>query len=84
MQASSRMDFKLTINISVVQIVQPSFIKMVKKVLQETGFDSRYLEFEITESVLISYPEKVIETLNQLKEMGISIALDDFGTGMLH
>jgi diguanylate cyclase (GGDEF)-like protein len=81
MQASSRMDFKLTINISVVQIVQPSFIKMVKKVLQETGFDSRYLEFEITESVLISYPEKVIETLNQLKEMGISIALDDFGTG---
>lgn len=81
MQASSRMDFKLTINISVVQIVQPSFVKMVEKVLQETEFDSRYLEFEITESVLISYPEKVIETLNQLREMGISIALDDFGTG---
>ncbi len=81
MQAASRMDFKLTVNISVVQIVQPSFVKMVKRVLQETGFDSRYLEFEITESVLISYPEKVIEILNQLKEMGISIALDDFGTG---
>ncbi len=81
MQAASQMDFKLTINISVVQIVQPSFVNMVKRVLQETGFDSRYLEFEITESVLISYPEKVIEILNQLKEMGISIALDDFGTG---
>lgn len=81
MQLKSRMDFILTINISVVQIVQPSFIKMVEKVLQETEFDSKYLEFEITESVLISYPEKVIETLNQLKEMGIRIALDDFGTG---
>lgn len=81
MQAESKMDFKLTLNISVVQIVQPSFVKMVERILRETGFDSRYLEFEITESVLISYPEKVIETLNQLKQMGISIALDDFGTG---
>ncbi|NLK87281.1 MAG: bifunctional diguanylate cyclase/phosphodiesterase [Clostridiaceae bacterium] len=81
MQEASRMDFKLTINISVVQIVQPSFLRMVKKVLQDTQFDSKYLEFEITESVLISYPEKVVDTLNQLREMGISIALDDFGTG---
>ena len=74
-------DYILTINISVVQIIQPSFVSMVKKILDETGFDGKRLEFEITESVFISYPEKVIDTLNQLKEMGISIALDDFGTG---
>ncbi len=80
-QSAGMPDYILTINISVVQIIQPSFIKMVKKALEETGFDSRYLEFEITESVFISYPEKVIDTLNQLKEMGIRIALDDFGTG---
>ena len=74
-------DYILTINISVVQIIQPSFVSMVKKILDETGFDGSRLEFEITESVFISYPEKVINTLKQLKEMGISIALDDFGTG---
>jgi EAL domain-containing protein (putative c-di-GMP-specific phosphodiesterase class I) len=74
-------DYILTINISVVQIIQPSFVSMVKKILDETGFDGKYLEFEITESVFISYPEKVIDTLKQIKEMGISIALDDFGTG---
>lgn len=79
-KAASR-DYKLTINISVVQIIQPSFVSMVKKILDETGFDGGRLEFEITESVFISYPEKVINTLKQLKEMGISIALDDFGTG---
>lgn len=79
-KAASR-DYKLTINISVVQIIQPSFVSMVKKILDETGFDGGRLEFEITESVFISYPEKVINTLKQLKETGISIALDDFGTG---
>ncbi len=81
MQLESQKDFILSINISVVQIVQPSFLKMVRRVLEDTGFDSSYLEFEITESVFISYPEKVIDTLNQIKKMGIRIALDDFGTG---
>lgn len=80
-QSSNMKDYVLTINISVVQLIQPSFVKMVRNVLKETNFDSRHLEFEITESVLISYPEKVIETLDQLKKMGIRIALDDFGTG---
>ena len=79
-QAANK-DYILTINISVVQIVQPSFVSMVRKILDETGFDGSRLEFEITESVFISYPEKVIQALMQLKEMGISIALDDFGTG---
>jgi diguanylate cyclase (GGDEF)-like protein len=71
----------LTVNISVVQLIQPSFVKMVKRVLGETGFDAGSLEVEVTESILIAHPEKVIDALNQLKAMGIRIALDDFGTG---
>ncbi len=71
----------ISINISVAQIIEPSFITMLKDVLKKTGFDSRYLELEITESVFISYPDHVIEVINQLKELGIHIALDDFGTG---
>ena len=61
--------------------MDPSFVQMVKDVLEETKFDVRYLELEITESVFISSIDYVIRILNELKEMGISIALDDFGTG---
>ena len=67
-QAANK-DYILTIYISVVQIVQPSFVSMVRKILDETGFDGSRLEFEITESVFISYPEKVIQALMQLKEI---------------
>lgn len=71
----------VSINISVVQMIDSSFVSMVREILNETGFDGRYLEFEITESVFISYPEQIIEVINELKKLGIRIALDDFGTG---
>lgn len=71
----------VSINISVVQMIEPSFVSMIKEALKETGFDGRYLELEITESVLISYPEHIIEIITQLRTLGIRIALDDFGTG---
>ncbi|HLV10570.1 MAG TPA: bifunctional diguanylate cyclase/phosphodiesterase [Halanaerobiales bacterium] len=77
----SRLDFILSINISVEQLNDPSFIEMVNRILKNTGFDSRRLEFEITESIFISYPDYVIEVLEHLRNMGIRIALDDFGTG---
>lgn len=81
LKAAGYADIVLSVNISVVQIIHPSFVKMVKKVLDETGFDPGSLEVEITESILISYPKKVTDALNQLRSMGIRIALDDFGTG---
>lgn len=71
----------VSVNISVAQIIEPSFVSMVKGVLNRTGFDCRFLELEITESVFIAYPEHVIDVMKQLREMGIRIALDDFGTG---
>lgn len=71
----------ISVNISAVQIMEPSFLQMVKSILEETGVNPRYLEIEITESVFISSMEYVIGVLNELKKMGIQIALDDFGTG---
>ncbi len=71
----------VSINISVIQMMEPSFVPMVKKVLEETGFEGQYLEMEITESVFISYPEKFITVIQQLNSLGIKVALDDFGTG---
>lgn len=71
----------VSINISVVQMIDPSFVSMIEEVLNETGFDGKYLELEITETVLISYPEHITEVIKRLRKFGIRIALDDFGTG---
>ena len=74
-------EMMLSINISSVQIMDPSFLDMVKKILEQTNFPPNLLEFEITESVFISSMDYVIDILNKLKKIGVKIALDDFGTG---
>lgn len=70
----------ISVNISVIQMIDTNFLKMVKNVLDETQFPPQCLEFEITESIFISSKEYVIHLLNDLRAMGIHIALDDFGT----
>ncbi len=80
LRQSEKINTMLSINISVKQLLDLSFVAMVGDILKKTGFESRYLEFEITESVFISSPDFVIGVMNKLKELGIGIALDDFGT----
>ena len=60
----------VSINISVVQMIDPSFVSMIEEVLNETGFDGKYLELEITETVLISYPEHITEVIKRLRKFG--------------
>lgn len=81
LRKSTNIETVVAINISIKQILEPSFVSTVKEILKKTCFDSRYLEFEITESVFITSPDYVISVMNQLKALGIGIALDDFGTG---
>jgi EAL domain-containing protein (putative c-di-GMP-specific phosphodiesterase class I) len=71
----------VSVNISSVQFKQPSFISTVKNVLQDTGLDPHYLELELTESILMESTETAIQTLKELKSMGVRISIDDFGTG---
>ncbi|MDD4095360.1 MAG: EAL domain-containing protein [Oscillospiraceae bacterium] len=74
-------DLIMSVNISAVQIMSPTFLSSVKRILHKTKTDPHNLEFEITESVMISSVEYVTKVLKQLSELGIRIALDDFGTG---
>ncbi len=53
----------------------------VEEALRTSGLPARYLDLEITESVIITHPEKAVATLIKLKQMGVSITVDDFGTG---
>jgi EAL domain-containing protein (putative c-di-GMP-specific phosphodiesterase class I) len=65
----------------VVQFRHPDFISMLERVIAETGVDPANVELEITESVAMLDPERIVALLNRIKEFGFTVAIDDFGTG---
>jgi len=71
----------IAVNVSAAQFRQPDFAHDVAEILAETGLDGRFLELEITETVVMRDAETTIRTLRALKDMGVQIAIDDFGTG---
>jgi len=72
---------RVAVNLSGFQLERKDFVERVKTILEETGLDGCYLEFEITETVIMQNPEFAVKILNQLRDMGIHISIDDFGTG---
>lgn len=72
---------QVSVNISARQFMDPKFIDIVEEALSKANLDAKYLELEITESMLIGDTRKIELQLNRLKKMGIKLALDDFGTG---
>lgn len=74
-------DLNVSVNLSLRQFQQTNLVEMINQTLFETGLDPKYLELELTESSIMNDTEQAIETLNQLKLLGIKISLDDFGTG---
>jgi diguanylate cyclase (GGDEF)-like protein len=75
------MMLRVSVNLSVQQLQHDSCVAVVDDALRASGLAPQYLDLEITESVIISHPEKAVATLVKLKERGISITVDDFGTG---
>lgn len=72
---------RIAVNISQRQLEQPDFVEKVAEVLSSTQCLPTLLELEITESSIMSHPERSIAKLRELHKMGITLALDDFGTG---
>lgn len=73
--------FKMAINLSEVQIRDEEIVSFVNDTLKKYDLDAKYIEFEITESIIMKSAEKNIKTLEKLKKLGVTLALDDFGTG---
>jgi diguanylate cyclase (GGDEF)-like protein/PAS domain S-box-containing protein len=74
-------DLTVAVNLSPKQFEQDDLLQMVDDTLQSANVQSRFLQFELTETILmknISYGTKILESL---KRMGIHISIDDFGTG---
>ena len=72
---------KLSLNLSMKQLQEKNLISIIEKTLKETQCKAEWIEFEVTESHIMHNVIEVIETLQKIKDLGISIAIDDFGTG---
>jgi len=71
----------VSVNVSARQFRRKDIVELVGSILEETGLEAKYLELEITESVIMHDIESTITTFKKLKKMGVKLAIDDFGTG---
>jgi len=71
----------IAINLSGQQFKQRNIGDLVKNVLNETNLDPKYIELELTESIIMDNTELYIKAMHVLKEIGIGLVIDDFGTG---
>jgi diguanylate cyclase (GGDEF)-like protein len=74
-------DLRLSVNISSVQLRQAGLAAMIQELLDQTGFEARRLELELTESAAMLAGRSAASTLRALREIGCRLAIDDFGTG---
>ena len=71
----------MAVNVSPHQLRMSDLVSSVEQVLEETSFPPSNLILEITESAIVERTGETLETLNALKDLGVSLAIDDFGTG---
>jgi len=71
---------RVAVNVSAIQVRQPSFVDVVKDILRE-GANPPGIDIEITESLIMEDVAGTIDKLKILRDLGMSIAIDDFGTG---
>jgi diguanylate cyclase (GGDEF)-like protein/PAS domain S-box-containing protein len=72
---------RVAVNLSPVQLRRRGLVATVISALEQSGLAAERLELEITEGALLGEDEVTIESMHQLKSLGIRIVLDDFGTG---
>jgi diguanylate cyclase (GGDEF)-like protein/PAS domain S-box-containing protein len=72
---------KIAVNVSPVQFRQKDLVESFQDVLRRTGVPASCIEVEVTEGAIMVDADKAVETLKQMRDLGLSIAIDDFGTG---
>ena len=71
----------MAVNLSSLQFQRVSFVEQLEATLNQAKLEPKWFELELTESLLLENIEQVVDKLQHLKQLGISIAIDDFGTG---
>nr|WP_241971870.1 EAL domain-containing protein [Aliidiomarina taiwanensis] len=78
---SDKQHLRISVNVSPVQFRSVVLVPRVKQTLDKTGAPASKLRFELTENMLAEDIDFVVQQMNRLRELGVSISLDDFGTG---
>jgi diguanylate cyclase (GGDEF)-like protein/PAS domain S-box-containing protein len=71
----------MAVNVSAMELEDPTFLEGLFAILKEMGLDPSFLEVELTESVLMKHAESGASILQILRAGGVQVAIDDFGTG---
>jgi len=80
-QSAGLPPIRMAVNLSASQFQQQNLAEMIANTLDEVDLDPKYLELELTESIIMKNTETTLATLLQLDALGIDISVDDFGTG---
>ena len=81
MQQAGIEPFMMSVNLSAVQFRKGDLVEVVEKALKNSGLKAEYLDLELTESLLLKDQQRLLQMLQQLKELGVHLSIDDFGTG---
>ena len=71
----------VAVNLSAVQFKKGLVLHTIRDTIAQHGLEPKYIEFELTESIVMSDPEEAAQHLQALKQLNVKLALDDFGTG---
>lgn len=75
------LDIQIAVNVSMRQLKDAGFIRMLERAILDTGIDPSRLEVEITESLMVENAGALVELLERVRSLGVTVAIDDFGTG---
>ncbi|MDQ9170891.1 EAL domain-containing protein [Oxalobacteraceae bacterium R-40] len=71
----------VSVNVSARQFKENNLVQQVKQALEHSGLEARYLELEVTESLIMQNVQQAVAIMKELQAMGIQLSIDDFGTG---
>jgi diguanylate cyclase (GGDEF)-like protein len=74
-------DLTVSVNLSVRDLLDRDLPREIDRMLANHGLSPEALKLEITESMIMSDPERALATVTRLREAGLRISVDDFGTG---
>jgi EAL domain-containing protein (putative c-di-GMP-specific phosphodiesterase class I) len=72
---------RIAVNLSMRQFAQETLVERVREALYSAGVDAKYLDLEVTESILMRHAQRAARILAQLKDLGANVVIDDFGIG---
>ncbi len=79
--AASGLRISVAINLSIWDLEDPSLVRYIEQRIREYDATPERIEFEITESMMMTDPEGTLTTLKRLRQLGVRLSIDDFGTG---